>query len=102
MSVSTIVSIDEGDELFLQHLALFVCPCSPHLSQTNFDRNRFSMGSLSEANLTKMSTTLSSNEHFLARFSLYFLFSLLQASEPYSEKHFKPCPKFKSFKISSE
>ena len=38
--------------------ALSVCQCSPHLSQTNFDRNRFGMGSLSEANLTKMSITI--------------------------------------------
>ena len=57
-------------------------------------------GSLSEASLTNISTTLSSKEVFLASLSLYLLINF-HASDPSSQKHFNPYPGFISLRISS-
>ena len=65
-------------------------------------QNPQSNGSLSDASLVKMSITLSSKQVFLEKCSLYFLINLFVASEPSSEKAFKPCPEFRSLSISSE
>ena len=85
--------------LSLQHLVLLVWPYSPHFSQTDAVRYVRSTGALSEASQMNMSIRLSSKENFLARCSLYLLINLLQASDPSSEKHFKPYPKLLSLKF---
>ena len=106
MSLLIILSIVVDSKILtlslLQHFALLVWPCSPHTSQTSFERYSTSTGSLSDANLTNISTILSSKLVFLARFSLYLRINLLQASEPSSERNFKPYPEFISLKSSSE
>ena len=72
------------------------------IKQNNVERYVSNTGSLSDANRTNISVALSAKEVFLARFSLYFLSNLLQASDPSSEKDFKPHPLLTSLNISSE
>ena len=72
-----------------QHFDLIEWPDWPHLSQVKLRRWLTEIGSLWEANLTKISIRLVSKLFFLAKFSRYFLISLLQDSVPSSEKSFK-------------